>query len=103
MNAAITSGSTTTAGDYRARAKDAYVATNLFAAGFALVALVGIIHAEATFVPVRVDVRSRPLPPFSLAPMLAPLVGRGARGGAEAAGGPGVVGEGAIAGVRGSF
>jgi tetratricopeptide (TPR) repeat protein len=50
MNAAIRTGSSTAAG-YHARAQDAYVASTLFTAGFALVALAGIIHAEATFVP----------------------------------------------------
>ncbi len=56
-------------------AEDAYIATDIFTAGFALVALAGIIHAEATFVPERVD---RPVAPaaagvlvLSLAPLLA--------------------------------
>jgi hypothetical protein len=90
MNGAIESGSST-AGGYHARAQDAYIATDLFTAGFALVAIAGIIHAEATFVPERVEVRARPLPPLSLSPLIAPLFGR-SEGGA-----------GAILGVGGTF
>ena len=105
MNDAIES-STSTADGYHARAYAAYIATNLFAAGFALVAIVGVIHAEATFVPVHMEVRSRPLPALSLSPFLLPLVGRGAgegAGTAGAGGGQGVTAEGAIAGVSGRF
>jgi tetratricopeptide (TPR) repeat protein len=102
MNSAIDSGSSTAQG-YHARAQDAYIVTNVFAAGFALVAIAGVIHAEATFVPLHMDVRSRPLPAVSLAPILLPLVGRGARDGAGAAEGPAMTGEGVIVGVRGRF
>jgi tetratricopeptide (TPR) repeat protein len=109
MNRAISSGSGTAVG-YHARAQDASIATDLFTAGFALVALAGILHAEATFVPERVEIRSRPLPPLSLAPLLLPLVGRSD---APEAGRPGsgparqgvraVTVEGAIIGVGGCF
>ncbi len=107
MNAAAAIGSTTDQG-YHDRAYAAYVATDLFTAGFALVALAGIIHAQVTFVPEHVTVRERPLPPVSLAPLLLPLVGRGpglvglsperAGGGAGAAG----IG-GAMVGIGGRF
>jgi hypothetical protein len=90
MNDAIRGGSATAAG-YHDRAEAGYIATNLFTAGFALVALAGIIHAEATFVPEYVEIRPRPLPPVSLAPFVLPLVGR-----AEAR-------PGAIIGIGGSF
>ena len=60
---------------YQARAVSAYVAANLFAAGFALVAIAGIVHAELTFVPELVEVRRRPLPSVSLLPMVLPLGG----------------------------
>ena len=89
MNDALRGGNGTAPG-YHARAEDAYVAGNIFTAGFALVAVTGILHAQITFVPERVEVRPRALPPLSLAPMLLPLSGR------EGA-------EGAIFGVRGSF
>jgi hypothetical protein len=90
MNDATRSGSATADG-YHDRAEEAYIATDLFTAGFALVALAGIIHAEATFVPEYVEIRPRPLPPLSLAPFVLPLVGR-----SEAR-------PGAMVGIGGSF
>jgi hypothetical protein len=56
-----------------------YVGDSLFA-GFALMAVIGIVHAQLTFVPETVETRKRPLPPVTLAPTLGPgglgLVGR---------------------------
>lgn len=108
MNAAVASGSTTAEG-YHDRAWDAYVATDLFTAGFALVALAGIIHAQVTFVPEHVTVRERPLPPISLAPLLLPLPGGGKPGlaglsseGAGRGGAGGGIG-GAMVGIGGRF
>jgi hypothetical protein len=99
MNDALRSGSTTASG-YHDRAVDAYLASNLFTAGFAIVAIAGIVHAQFTFVPERIEVRPRLLPPSlasSLSPILLPLVGRtGSAGHEEGA-------FGAILGVRGSF
>jgi hypothetical protein len=100
MNQAIKSGSPTADG-YHTRAEEAFWATNLFTAGFALVAIAGIIHAQATFVPEHVQVRSRPLPPVSLAPFLLPLFGRGAPEGAGS--GVGGTAAGALVGVGGWF
>jgi hypothetical protein len=100
MNDALASGNTTAVG-YHARAQAAYVATDLFTAGFALLAIAGIIHAQATFVPEQVQVRERPLPPLSLAPYVLPLVGRGASEGAGRAGG--VTAAGALVGMGGRF
>ncbi len=104
MNAAIANGSATDQG-YHDRAKEAYVSTYIFAAGFALVAIAGVIHAQATFVPAHVEIRARPLPPVSLAPLILPLVGRAHEGAGEAGvgGGPWVNAGGVIAGVRGTF
>ncbi len=79
-----------TAGSYQSRAQDAAIVGDVFAAGFALVAVVGIVHAQATFVPKVVEVRSRAVPPLSLSPLLEPAGGR-----------EGVAG--AILGVRGQF
>jgi hypothetical protein len=101
MNDAIASNSFTAHG-YHDRAKAAYVATDLFTAGFALVAIVGIVHAQATFVPEHVQVRARPLPPVSLAPILLPLLGHGApEGGAGRS--VGGTAAGALLGVGGWF
>ena len=100
MNDAIASGSTTANG-YHARAFAAYVATNSFTAGFALVAIAGIIHAQATFVPEHVQVRSRPLPPVSFSPVVVPLLGRAAPEGAGR--GAGATATGALLGVGGWF
>ena len=56
-----------------------YVGDALFA-GFALVAVIGVVHAQLTFVPEHVETRKRPLPPVTLAPTIGPgglgLVGR---------------------------
>jgi tetratricopeptide (TPR) repeat protein len=60
---------------YQGRAHDAYVAANVFTAGFALVAIAGIVHAQLTFVPERTQIRQRDLPPISFAPLVLPLVG----------------------------
>jgi hypothetical protein len=108
MNAAAASGSTTAQG-YHDRAEEAYIATDIFTAGFAVVALAGIIHAQATFVPEHVTVRERPLPQVSLTPLLLPLVGRGPglaglspEGAGRGAGAAGI-GGGAMVGIGGSF
>jgi hypothetical protein len=97
MNDAIKSGSVT-AFPYHDRAYEAFVATNVFTAAFAAVALAGIIHAQATFVPEHVEIRPRPLPPLSLSPVLLPLFGRGA---AEPRPGQGLAGG--IVGIGGRF
>ncbi|HEX8796780.1 MAG TPA: hypothetical protein VF765_37770 [Polyangiaceae bacterium] len=56
-----------------------YVGDSLFA-GFALLAVIGVVHAQLTFVPEKVEMRTRPLPPVSVTPTLGPgglgLVGR---------------------------
>ena len=93
----MSTGSLTAAG-YHARARDAYYAGDIFAAGFAATAIAGIVHAQLTFVPERVEVRQRPLPPVSrltLTPLVVPLVSRGGAGDTE--------GRGVILGVGGSF
>jgi hypothetical protein len=101
MNDAIHSGSSTAIG-YHDRAEAAFVATDLFTAGFAIVALAGIIHAEVTFVPEHVEIRPRPLPPPALGSVLLPLVGGGrSEGPPGTSGRPGVTG--AVFGIGGSF
>ena len=69
-----------TQGQYRGRAYNAYVISNLFTAGFALVAIAGIVHAQVTFVPEQVEIRHRDLPSASFEPLLLPLVGARERG-----------------------
>jgi hypothetical protein len=60
--------------EYRSRAEDAFIVGNLFTAGFALVAIAGIVHAQLTFVPARIEVRTRDLPPMPHSGFLEPLV-----------------------------
>jgi tetratricopeptide (TPR) repeat protein len=84
-----------TASEYRAYARDGFIVGDVLAAGFALAAIAGIVHAEATFVPEqRLEVRKRPIPPLSFAPSLLP---------APREPGEGQAGKGAILGVRGRF
>jgi hypothetical protein len=61
-----------TAIQYNTRAQLAAKAGNWFTAGFALVGLGGIVHAELGFVPEHVAVRKRVIPQLSLAPVLGP-------------------------------
>jgi hypothetical protein len=77
-----------TASVYNARARTAALVGDTFAAGFALVAVAGIMHAEFTFVPETTEVRRRPIPPLSLSftPWLEPAPGR------EGSGAGGLVG-----------
>jgi hypothetical protein len=58
---------------YHDRAYTDAIAADLFAGSFAVVAIAGIAQAEITFSPEQlVEVRRRPLPPLSLAPVLGP-------------------------------
>ncbi len=65
-------GRTGTASQYEARAQEASILGNVFAAGFAAVVIGGIVQAEAAFVPqhVHVEERKRALPSLSLAPVV---------------------------------
>jgi hypothetical protein len=67
-----------TAPSYQKRAQQASLAGDLFFAGLSLVAVVGVVHAELTFVPERqhVEPRKVPGPTLTLAPTVAPLVGK---------------------------
>jgi hypothetical protein len=96
-NDALLQGDTVTAPQYQRLAQDAFVVGNVFAAGFALAGIAGIIHAEMTFVPERVEVRARPIPPLALTPMFLPAPG--APGRTEAA----RPWDGALVGVQGRF
>ncbi len=77
-----------TASGYLQRAQQASIAGDLFAAGFGLVAAAGIVHAQLEFVPQRVEVRKRPIPPVEVAPVV---------------GAAGERGDGVYLGVRGRF
>jgi hypothetical protein len=65
-----------TAEAYNRRAQTESLAGNLFAAGFFATAVLGIVHAQATFVPQRQHFQHRELPPppprLSLWPVLGP-------------------------------
>jgi len=70
-----------TAPQYLANASTAGTVGNVFGAAFFAVALAGIVHAEVTFVPERVETRKREIPAtVSLEPVLGPgVVGVGGR------------------------
>ncbi len=57
---------------YQSHAQLAALAGNIFAGGFFLSAAIGIVHAEATFVPEHSEIRRRSLPPISLSPIIGP-------------------------------
>ena len=57
---------------YNDRARAWAYAGDAMAGGFFLVALLGVVHAELTFVPERVTVRKRDLPRLSLVPVVGP-------------------------------
>jgi hypothetical protein len=57
---------------YNDRAQTAAYVGDALAGGFALVAALGILHAQLTFVPEKTTSRRRPIPPVSLAPSLGP-------------------------------
>jgi hypothetical protein len=61
-----------TAPAYNARAQEAAWAGDIFGAGFLLAAVVGIVHAELTFVPEKLTVRKRELPPVTFLPYVGP-------------------------------
>jgi hypothetical protein len=63
-----------TAGSYQAAAKRAAFVADIFDAGFLAAAIAGIVHAQLTFVPERVQVRKRDIPSVSFAPIVGPGV-----------------------------
>jgi hypothetical protein len=71
-NAANTRRDATAAQAYQGRAHDAAIWGDSFAAAFAVTALVGIVHAEVTFVPQRVEVHKRAIPEVTWGPFLGP-------------------------------
>ncbi len=67
-----------TAQQYETFAQQASTTGNLLVAGFALVAIAGVVQAQIAFIPERVEVRKRTLPSLSLAPV--PSLGGGGIG-----------------------
>lgn len=76
---AYASGEFPVAQAYNNRAQTAATTGDVLAAAFAAVALAGIIHAEATFVPEVTTTRKREIPPVSVTPVVG-LAGFGIRG-----------------------
>jgi hypothetical protein len=69
---ALARNDTAQAMGYNERARTAWWANVAFFGGFAATAVAGVVHAQATFVPERVQVRRRALPPLSFAPVVGP-------------------------------
>lgn len=69
-----------TANGYDQASRLSAVTADVLAGGFVLSAIAGIVHAQATFVPEKVETRKRELPPLSLQPVIGPtgvgIVGR---------------------------
>jgi TolA-binding protein len=57
---------------FQRRAQIAAIVADWFAAGFYAAAVGGIVHAQLTFVPERVETRKREIPPVSLEPFVGP-------------------------------
>ena len=72
---ALQQGEAKIAVEYNAQAQAWSLAGDLFVAGLALAAVSGILHAELTFVPERVEVRKRDLPPVALSVVVGPVTG----------------------------
>ena len=62
---------------YRSFAYTAAIVGDLLTAGFALFAIAGAVQAQIAFVPERVEVRKRAVPPLSLAPVTPIVSGSG--------------------------
>jgi len=69
---ALARNDTAQATGYNERAQTAWWANVAFFGGFAAGAIAGVVHAQATFVPERVQVQKRALPPLSFAPVIGP-------------------------------
>jgi tetratricopeptide (TPR) repeat protein len=61
-----------TAEGWHERAVQAAVTGDVLAGGFLAMALIGVVHAQLSFVPERVTVRRHELPPLSLSPVVGP-------------------------------
>jgi hypothetical protein len=57
---------------FERRAQIAAIVADWFAAGFFAAAVGGIVHAQLTFVPERIQTRKREIPPVSVAPFAGP-------------------------------
>ncbi len=71
-DSAYANGQTSVAQQYNDRAQGWAIAGDVFAGGFFLAAIAGVIHAEATFVPEVTTTRPREVPSMSLAPIVGP-------------------------------
>lgn len=62
----------TVAAQYNYRAQTAAVVGDFFAGGFFALAIAGVVHAQATFVPEVTTTRKRELPPVAIRPIVGP-------------------------------
>lgn len=69
---AYASGQVDVADQYNKRAQTAAITGDVLAGGLALVAVLGVIHAQATFVSEVTTTRKRDIPQLSIAPVVAP-------------------------------
>jgi hypothetical protein len=76
---AYTNNQRSVADQYNQRAQTAAVVGDVFAGGFFALALVGVIQAEAAFVPEVTETRKREIPPLQVQPVVG-LGGVGLRG-----------------------
>lgn len=73
VNDALARGDRAAAEQYHQRANIATITDYAFAGTFAATAIAGIVHAQITFVPERVETRKRDIPQVTLAPVVSPF------------------------------
>jgi hypothetical protein len=79
-NGAVQRHDTLEATSYEQRAQFAAIVADGFGVAFMAAAIGGIVHAQLTFVPERLETRKRDIPPLSLEPVIGPgVLGIGGR------------------------
>ena len=75
------SGRNYAAQQYIDRANDVRLINIASYVAFAVTAGLGVLHAQLTYVPDRIEIRRRPLPPVAVTPTITPSLGREAKAG----------------------